>query len=79
MCQTASCLLAWRRLIAGMADLMAILRRSSSKSHIFAIVHRIAHLAISTRVHVDRRDFRATAHVLTAALRTIVQGLVFGR
>jgi len=79
MCQTASCLLASRRLIAGMVDLMAVLRRSYNKSHIFAIVHRRAHLAISTRVHVDRRDVRATAHVLTAALRSIVQGLVFGR
>jgi len=79
MCQTASCLLAWRRLIAEMADLMALLRRSSSKSHIFAIVHRRTHLAISTRVRVDRRDVRATPHVLTAVLRSIVQGLVFGR
>jgi len=76
MCQTASCLLAWRRPIAGIAYLMAVLRRRCSKSHIFAIAHRRAHLAISTRVLVDRRDVRA---ITTAALRGIVQGMVFGR
>lgn len=55
---------------------MAVLRRRCSKSHIFAIAHRRAHLAISTRVLVDRRDVRA---ITTAALRGIVQGMVFGR
>ena len=79
MCQTASCLLVWLRLIAGIADLMDVLRRSCSKSHIFAIIHRRAHLAISTRVLVDRGDVRGTAHVLAAALRSIVQGMVFAR
>lgn len=69
----------WRRLIAGIADLMAVLRRRCSTSHIFAIIHRRAHLAISTRVLVDRGDDRGTEQVLAASVRSIVQGMVFAR
>jgi hypothetical protein len=76
MWQRASCLLVWRRLVAGIAYLM-ILRRCCIKSHIFAIIHRRAHLEIFTRVLVDWGDVRGTAHVLAAALRSIVKGMVF--
>jgi hypothetical protein len=58
---------------------MAVLRRSCNKSHICAIIHRRAHLAISARVLVDGGDDRGTAHVLAAALRSILQGMILGR
>jgi hypothetical protein len=36
MCQTASCQLVWRRLIAGIADLIAVLKDECVVSRIFS-------------------------------------------